>query len=202
MAGFGRRARGPRHRAAEPDTDRDAETGAAADPPADPVSAARTVCLNLLTTRARTRSELAHELGRREFADGVVEPVLDRLVEVGLLDDAAFAEQWVGSRHRHRGLGRRALADELRRKGVDGETAGVALDELAPEDERTKARELVDRRLPSLDRIEPAAAVRRLVGMLARKGYSGGMAYEVVREAVADRNAETVPDAEPDDAVD
>ncbi|HEY2225606.1 regulatory protein RecX [Actinomycetospora sp.] len=197
--GFGRR---PRRRAPEPpDADGHSADGRPrdreADPPANPESAARTVCLNLLTTRARTRAELAAELERREFTDDIATLVLDRLVEVGLLDDAAFAEQWVDSRHRHRGLGRRALSQELRRKGVDSETAGEAVAGLDAAAEREKACELVRRRLPSLDRIESQAAARRLVGMLARKGYGGGMAYDVVRTEMAARGA-ALDDAGPD----
>jgi regulatory protein len=190
--GFGRR---PKRRAPDPpDADgysadgrpRDRE----ADPPANPESAARTVCLNLLTTRARTRAELAADLERREFDGDVVTTVLDRLVEVGLLDDVAFAEQWVDSRHRHRGLGRRALSQELRRKGIDSEVAGEAVAGLDADAERERACELVRRKLPSLDRIESQAAARRLVGMLARKGYGAGMAYDVVRTEMAARGAE------------
>ena len=123
--------------------------------------------------------------------------MLDRLVEVRLLDDAAFAEQWVDSRHRHRGLGRRALSQELRRKGVESETADEAVAGLDADAEREKARELVRRRLPSLDRVEPQAAARRLVGMLARKGYGAGLAYEVVRTEMAQRGAE-LDEADPD----
>jgi regulatory protein len=202
--GLGRR---PRRPAPEPpDADghtrdgrpRDHEADPPADPQArDPQSAARTVCLNLLTTRARTRAELAAELARRGFDDAVATTVLDRLVEVRLLDDAAFAEQWVDSRHRHRGLGRRALSQELRRKGVEPETADDAVAGLDAEAEREKARELVRRRLPSLDRVEPPAAARRLVGMLARKGYGAALAYDVVRTEMAVRGAE-LDEAEPD----
>jgi regulatory protein len=202
--GFGRR---PRRRAPEPpDADghtadarpRDHEADQSAEPQSrDPESAARTVCLNLLTTRARTRAELAAELARRGFDDDVAVAVLDRLVEVGLLDDAAFAEQWVDSRHRNRGLGRRALSQELRRKGVDTETTDEAVAGLDAEAEREKARELVRRRLPSLDRVEAPAAARRLVGMLARKGYGAGLAYDVVRTEMAARGAE-LDEADPD----
>jgi regulatory protein len=202
--GFGRR---PRRRAPEPpDADghtadgrpRDHEADQPAEPQSrDPESAARTVCLNLLTTRARTRAELAAELARRGFDDDVAVAVLDRLVEVGLLDDAAFAEQWVDSRHRNRGLGRRALSQELRRKGVDTETTDEAVSGLDAEAEREKARELVRRRLPSLDRVEAPAAARRLVGMLARKGYGAGLAYDVVRTEMAARGAE-LDEADPD----
>jgi regulatory protein len=197
--GFGRRRRRPAPEA--PDVDGQATDGRPrdheADPPADPESAARTVCLNLLTTRARTRAELAGELEGRGFDDEVAAAVLDRLVEVGLLDDAAFAEQWVDSRHRHRGLGRRALSQELRRKGVESETADEAVAGLDADAEREKACELVRRRLPSLDRVEPPVAARRLVGMLARKGYGAGLAYEVVRTEMAQRGAE-LDEAEPD----
>jgi regulatory protein len=185
VGSFGRR-RPARSRASEPD---DAGRDTVQDPPADPVSAARTACLNLLTTRARTRSELSGDLTRRGFDPDVIREVLDRLVEVGLVDDADFAEQWVTSRHRHQGLGRRALADELRRKGVDQETAGVALAEIDRDDERVRASELVARRMPSMARLETAVAARRLVGMLARKGYAGGLAHDVVREALAVRDA-------------
>lgn len=177
-------------RSRRPAPEAPAEGAGATDPPADPVSAARTVCLNLLTVRARSRAELADELARRDVPDETAATVLDRLVEVGLLDDAAFAEQWIRSRHRHRGLGRRVLADELRRKGVDRSTATTALAEIGRDDERVRADELVRRRLPSLARVDTTTAARRLVGMLARKGYDAGLAHDVVRTAMADRAAE------------
>jgi regulatory protein len=119
--------------------------------------------------------------------------VLERFDEVGLIDDAAFAGQWVRSRHRHRGLARRAIAQELRRKGVDDEVAGEALAEVDGESEARRARELVDRKLRTLPAGTPeqrTAAARRLVGMLARKGYGAGVAYGVVKEALAEHGAE------------
>lgn len=192
--GVGRR-RSSRGRAPEPpDTDRpDRE----ADPPADPETVARTICLNMLTTRARSRAELADALARKGVDDDLAGRVLDRLSAAKLVDDAAFAEQWVSSRHRHQGLGKRALAGELHRKGVDRETATSAVEEIDRDDERARARALVDRRLPSLARFEHAVAARRLVGMLARKGYDAGLAYGVVREALAERpDADGGPDGE------
>src|SRR6516164_7249575 len=80
---------------------------------------ARALCLRLLTARARTRSELAAQLTKRGYSDDVSTTVLDRLAGVGLVDDADFAEQWVRSRRRNAGKGKRALAAELRNKGVD-----------------------------------------------------------------------------------
>jgi len=165
----------------------------APEPPADPVAVAREICLRLLADRARTRQELADALARKGVPAEAAAAVLDRFDEVGLIDDAAFAGQWVRSRHRHRGLGRQAIAVELRRKGVADEVAGEALAEIDTESEDRRARELVDRKLRSVavDTAEGrATAARRLVGMLARKGYSAGTAYRVVREALAERGAE------------
>jgi regulatory protein len=163
------------------------------DPDADPLVAAREICLRLLTDRARTRHELAQALKQRGVPDEASESVLSRFDEVGLIDDAAFAGQYVRSRHAYRGLSRRAIAMELRRKGVDDEVAGEALEEVDPASEERRARELVDRKLRTVPADTPEQrkkAVNRLVGMLARKGYGGGIAYRVVREALAAHGAE------------
>jgi regulatory protein len=154
---------------------------------------AREICLRLLTDRARTRQELAQALRRKGIPDDAAATVLERFDEVGLIDDAAFAGQWVRSRHAYRGLARRAIAVELRRKGVDDEVAGEALAEVDGESEERRARQLVDRKLRSLTVTtaeQQAVAGRRLVGMLARKGYGAGVAYRVVREALAQHGAE------------
>jgi regulatory protein len=163
------------------------------DPDADPAAVAREICLRLLTDRSRTRQELAQALRRKGVPDDAAAAVLERFDEVGLIDDAAFAGQWVRSRHAHRGLARRAIAVELRRKGVADDVAGEALAEVDAESEEQRARELVDRKLRSLavaTAEQRAAAGRRLVGMLARKGYGAGVAYRVVREALAERGAD------------
>ncbi|WP_308112768.1 regulatory protein RecX [Pseudonocardia oceani] len=163
------------------------------DPDADPLVAAREICLRLLTDRARTRHELAQALKQRGVPDEASESVLSRFDEVGLIDDAAFAGQYVRSRHTYRGLSRRAIAMELRRKGVDDEVAGEALEEVDPASEERRARELVDRKLRTVPADTPEQrkkAANRLVGMLARKGYGGSIAYRVVREALAAHGTE------------
>jgi regulatory protein len=163
------------------------------DPDVDPVALAKDICLRLLTDRARTRQELGQALRRKGIPDEAAGVVLERFDEVGLIDDAAFAGQWVRSRHAYRGLARRAIAFELRRKGVSEEDAGEALAEVDAESEERRARELVDRKLRSLTVAtadQRTAAARRLVGMLARKGYGAGVAYRVVKEALAEHGAE------------
>lgn len=155
-------------------------------PEADPESVARTIVLNKLTARARSRHELADALSAKDVPDDVAERVLDRFEEVGLVDDQAFSDAWVESRRQSRGLAGRALSQELRRKGVSDEVARLSLEQIDPDDERAAARGLVKRKLRSLSRVDEAVKFRRLTGLLARKGYPPGVAVAVVREALAE----------------
>ena len=151
-------------------------------PEADPESVARKILLDALTGQARSRHELRDKLAKRDVPPELAERLLDRFTEVGLINDDAFARAWVESRQRSRGLARRALAQELRRKGVDDETARSALDDLDPADEEEAARALVRKKLRTLRGVDATTATRRLAGLLARKGYPSGMAFAVVRD--------------------
>ena len=153
-----------------------------AGPEADPESVARKILLDQLTGRARTRSELATKLSSRNVPDDIASRLLDRFEEVGLVDDAAFAREWVAQRQSGKGLARRALAQELRRKGIDDELVRETMDEVDPDDEVEAARALVRGKLRSVRNLEHDKAVRRLVGMLARKGHSSSVAFSVVKE--------------------
>ncbi len=154
----------------------------------------------MLASAPRTRAQLAAALQRKGVDETVAERVLGRFTDVGLIDDEAFAQAWVRSRHAGRGLARRALAAELRRRGVDSETVNEAVEELAPEQEEQTARALVERKLRSTRGVDSVKRTRRLVGMLARKGYSSGIAYRVVREALEAEGADLPQglDAPPD----
>ena len=151
-------------------------------PDADPESVARKILLDQLTGQARSRSELAGKLAKKGVPAEIANRVLDRFEEVGLVDDAAFARDWVQSRQSSRGLARRALAQELRRKGVDDGVAREALEAVDADDEVESARLLVRRKLRSMGQLDRQVAIRRLSGMLARKGYPPGVAMRVVRE--------------------
>jgi regulatory protein len=163
-------------------------------PHADPESVARKILLDRLSAQPRTRHELAETLARKLVPPEVAQRLLDRFEEVGLVDDGAFARSWVESRRTGRGLARRALAQELRRKGVPDEVAREALDEVDPEEERAAAAELVRRKLRTMARFDQQTRMRRLTAMLARKGYSPALAFGVVRDAL-----DALPDEEPGD---
>jgi regulatory protein len=150
----------------------------------DPEARARQVCLRLLTLAPRTRAQLADALRRRGIPGHVADDVLGRFTDAGLIDDAAFARAWVESRHYGRGLAGRVLAAELKQRGVDDGQIRDAVAELGPDAEVATARQLVAERLAAT-RGQPAQArMRRLAGMLARKGYPPGLAFRVIREAM------------------
>lgn len=164
------------------------------DPHADPESVARTICLRLLTIRARTRSELADALTARQVPAPASTRVLDRLAEVGLIDDRAFAESFVTSRQHDRGLAAREISRQLRDKGVDESVVEDAVLKVDAELEHRTAQRMVERKLASMSRLDPAVQTRRLVEMLARKGYSPAMAFQVVREVLRSPGAQPSDD--------
>ncbi|MFI0466460.1 regulatory protein RecX [Saccharopolyspora sp. 5N102] len=176
----------------------DAPPEAAADEeprrkPDDPEQLARDTVYRLLAARARSRSELRKALLRKEIDEEVADAVLQKFVDAGLVDDASFAEEWVHSRQRYQGLGRKALGFELRRKGVDEHLVDAALSTVDVDAEAERARELVQRKLRAMANLDHATKMRRLVGMLARKGYSEGLAFRVVREEI-ERSGDDAPD--------
>lgn len=168
--------------------------GGGSGPHADPESVARTICLRQLEYGPRTRAQLATAMAKRHVPPDAAVAILDRFTEVGLIDDEAFASAWVESRHSARGLSRRALGHELRKKGVADETIAAALDSVDADDEREAAEALVARKLAATKSLATEARVRRLTGMLARKGYSPGLSFAVVREAIEAEGCELIDD--------
>ena len=150
----------------------------------DPEAQARQICLRLLTLAPRTQAQLAAALHRRGIPDETAEAVLSRFADVGLIDDAAFARAWVESRHYSRGLSRRSLSAELRRRGVQTEEIREAVDSLDPEQEVATARRLVEQKMAATRGQPPEARARRVAGTLARKGYPAGLVFRLIKEVL------------------
>ena len=154
----------------------------------DPASVARAIVLRQLTNSPKSRFQLSRKLAERNVTDDVAEAVLDRFEEVRLVDDAEFADMWVRSRSQSRKLATGALRRELAEKGIDPDIAENALEQITDEAQEAAARELVTRKLRGAssfpDRSERDKAIRRLVSMLARKGYQPGQAFLIVNEVL------------------
>ena len=150
----------------------------------NPEESARATVLRRLASAPRTRKDLADDLSRRGVPDEVIERVLDRFTEVGLIDDAEYARLWVGSRHRSKGTTRSSLKYELRAKGITDQDAFDALDEIDDDTERARGVALVRSKMSSTAHLEPTARVRRLVTLLLRRGYRHGEAASIVAEVL------------------
>ncbi len=154
----------------------------AQEPGDDPEGVARKVIYDRLAVRAQSRSDLAQALAKKLVPEKVASAMLDKFEAAGLIDDEDFARAWVQSRQRNKALSSRVLAMELRRKGVDDEISKEVLAELDPAEEIQSAHRLVQAKLRSMSRFDDTTKTRRLTGMLARKGYSPQVAFDVVRE--------------------
>ncbi|KQB86567.1 recombination regulator RecX [Corynebacterium lowii] len=148
--------------------------------------------LGLLDHRARSRQELQQRLLKAEYDPALVTEVLDDLQGAGLLDDAAFAQEWVRQRSRRRGKSTRVLARELQEKGVAEQDRREALEQISHEDERATARAFAEKKARSIKAVpesyeERQKDLRRVVGVLARRGFSEGMSLALAREALDER---------------
>jgi regulatory protein len=159
-------------------------------------SAVRERCLNLLSHQPRTRAELERKLSQAGAPEEVAAAVLDRLTQVGLVDDTAFAEAYVRTGVGVRRRGTRSLRAELRTRGVAPEVIDLAAEQVDAEQERATAVALATRRAPGLARLAPEVRRRRLMGLLLRRGFSAGVVNEVVAEVLAELASHDTPGGE------
>jgi regulatory protein len=142
---------------------------------------ARQIALRILDSAPRSAAQLREALLAREVPDAVADEVIQRYREVGLIDDGGLARMIARTRHGERGKSRRAIAQELRRKGFGADDIATALEEISDEDESVAAEGLAAKRWEALSDVPREARVRRVVALLARKGYAPGVAFELVR---------------------
>lgn len=152
--------------------------------PSEAAERGRAILLRTLTRAPRSRFELRQRLIDRDIDPEIADELLDRFEEVGLIDDAQYAAMIVRTRHAERGQARRAIAQELRRKGISDAHAHDALAQLDSDDEMQRARELVARRIDSVRALPRDRAMRRLIGYLGRRGYSTSQALSVIQPAL------------------
>lgn len=160
----------------------------------DPYTRAKTIVYNQLAYSAKTRGQLRKKLQAEGFEAELIEPLLDKFEAAKLIDDAEYAQTFVAQKSRTKKLSRAALRRELAERGVRGEEAENALAQRTDEQEREDSAELVRKKLrPGMDlsdRAEKDRVTRRLLGMLARRGYSSSVSMSVIREELAAYGAE------------
>jgi regulatory protein len=148
-----------------------------------PEERARQLCLDALDRRMRTRKQLAQLLARKRVPLEVAAPVLDRLEEVGLLNDEAYARAFVASRQRSRPRGSRALSSELWAKGIPPDVIDrVLTDTDQAEEPLEAARRAAAPKLRQLDGKPEDEVRRKIEQFLLRRGFS----YDTVRDVLRD----------------
>ena len=152
------------------------------------------IAVRFLATRPRTRWELDRRLRRAGVGEPIVEATLDRLSEIGYVDDAAFARWWGEQRDRHAPRGRRMIEMELRQHGVgrddiEAYRAEHASPERAPEDESLpgseadRARDALERHLRGRSLPSDAKAIQRVGMFLVRRGFDPEIVRSTIRAA-------------------
>ena len=148
--------------------------------------AAKQVLLRRLSNAPRTRKELAKDLKDKDISDEVANVALDRFEEVGLINDQALASNYVSSQHERKGLGKNALRQQLRAKGVSDDVAQEAISQISDDQEFQAAFALACKKIRSLQKDDAKTQLRKIVGVLARKGYSSNLAFRVAKEVITD----------------
>lgn len=141
-------------------------------------------CLWLLGRSDKTRKELSDKLRFKGYPDEVIEAIINKLLEDRYINEENYTENFVRSRSEYRKQGKSAISSELRRKGIPDEIINEALESISSDDERENAKELVESKIHSTRNLEAKKRINRLVGMLARKGYGIGLAFEIVNEVL------------------
>lgn len=152
--------------------------------PADPYSVASSIVLRQLSLAPKTRAQLAEKLAKKGASPEITAAVLDRFTELGYIDDLAYAHTFIRSKMATRHLSKRALAYELSKCGVDKATIEQALAEISDEDEMRAARDLVEKKLRTMNSLDLETRTRRIMGALARKGFSSSIATSVLRDCL------------------
>lgn len=151
----------------------------------------RKKALGLLNYRARSVQELRGKLLDAEFEAEVIDEVIADLERADLLDDEKFALEWVYQRHNRRGKTRLVLDHELADKGISPAIRARALDQIDDDDEAELAQALATKKAKKVKRIDDRAGydkeLRKIVGVLARRGFGQGMALRYAKQALDER---------------
>lgn len=144
---------------------------------ADALEQAHRRAVDLISYRPRSVREVQRRLKKAGADDVSIARVIERLIAVGLLDDAAFSKAWVESRLRANPRSKRMLAWELRRKGVNDRHIASAMVDV---DDAEAAYQAALKRLPRLQTLKPVERRRKLSNYLARNGFD----YETIEEVL------------------
>lgn len=146
----------------------------------------RNICLWYINKSRKTRYELEQKLKERKYPSEFITIVLDKLEASKDIDDYEYAKYFAYSRHEYDRLGKKAIENKLRLKGVSADIIAEVVEPLDMEEETENAKYLIERRLRSTRNLDYQKRIQRHVGFLVRRGYDFGTAMTIVKEALAE----------------
>lgn len=162
----------------------------------------RAKALRLLDQRMRSRKELVERLEAvEEFPTSMIEEVVDDLTRSGLVNDELFASEWVRQRFASRGKSKMVLNRELQEKGIDASLRAVALEQITHNTEEEVARKLAAKKAATIKSVAPdfnskQKDLRKVVGVLARRGFPSELSMNIARDQLEDRYRELEEDTD------
>ena len=162
----------------------------------------RAKALRLLDQRMRSRKELVERLEAvEEFPTSMIEEVVDDLTRSGLVNDELFASEWVRQRFASRGKSKMVLNRELQEKGIDASLRADALEQITHNAEEEVARKLAAKKAATIKSVAPdfndkQKDLRKVVGVLARRGFPSELSMNIAREQLENRYRELEADTD------
>jgi regulatory protein len=143
----------------------------------------RQALLRLIERSGKSSGQLRIQLLEKEFPAPIVDQIIDRFIEVGLIDDLALARSFAEVAVSRKAKAKSVIARELRAKNFPQEAIDAAIAEIDSDSELEAAKGLAESRMRQLQKLEPEVRTRRLASFLMRKGYSSSVVWAAVRHA-------------------
>ncbi|WP_137826355.1 regulatory protein RecX [Brevibacterium sp. 2SA] len=155
---------------------------------AEAYAKAKKTALNMLAMRDHSSTELREKLAKRDFDPSAIDRLITKLEGSNLLDDTEFARRFAKAQREGKKLSRSALRRQLSRKGIDEDTIAGVVDEVdgGAEGEESLARDVAEKKARSTRGLDHEVRERRILGMLARRGFSSTICLKVTREVLAE----------------
>ena len=147
-------------------------------------SKAKKTAMNMLAMRDHASGELRDKLLKRDFLPEAVDELIAKLQKSRLLNDEEFAQRYVRAHRERRKLSRTALKRELNKKGLSADIVAGAVDDVDGEEDL--ARQVAEKKAASSRGLDYEVRERRILGMLARRGFTSSVCLKVTREVLSE----------------
>ena len=145
--------------------------------------------MKYLAIKDRSVSEMQSYLDGKDFGEADVDATVARLIELGLLDDARFAQRFVETRTASKPISRRHLRDQLKSHGIGAAEIEAALESVEDTDEADNARTVAEKFMRQFRDLEPEKRRERVLSRLIARGFSSDVARKAYEAVLSEEEA-------------